>query len=161
MIKVPPGVEYSPIPLEKKYKSATVGLLKRILTIYKGIYERFGEEGLDLIREVSQSYGKEIAELGKKRVRIGDVKSVGLYLARVFDMINCEGEITEFSDDRVTIKLHQCPYPFDHPEICAAHTTMEEALVKSLGDNLEYVITRSIPRGDLFCEHVVKRKDEQ
>ena len=159
MIEVPPGVEYSQLPVEKKYKSATRGLLKRILTIYRGIYERFGQEGLDLIREVSQSYGKEIAELGKKRVRMGDVQSVGLYLVRVFDMIDCQGEITEFSDNRVTIRLYQCPYPFDHPEICQAHTTMEEALIKTLGDNLEYVIARSIPQGDPFCEHVVKRKD--
>lgn len=158
MIKIPPGVDYSPIPVEKKYKSATLGLLKRILTIYKGLYHRFGEEGLDLIREVSQSYGREIAELGKKRVKAGDARSVGLYLARVFENINCEGEITEFSEDKVAIKLYQCPYPFDDPKICEAHTTMEEALVTALGDNLEYVITYSIPRGDPFCEHVVKTK---
>jgi len=159
MIKIPAGVEYSQIPVEKKHKTVTVALLKRILAIYRGIYERFGEEGLDLIREVSQSYGKEIAELGKKRVKFGDAKSVGLYLVRVFDMIDCDGEITEFSDDRVVIKLHQCPYPFDDPKICEAHTTMEETLVKALGQNLEYVITYSIPRGDPFCEHVIRRRD--
>lgn len=158
MIKIPPGVEYSHVPTEKKYKTVTVALLKRILTIYKEIYKRFGEQGLDLIREVSQSYGKEIAELGRKRVRIGDVKSVGLYLVRVFEMIDCQGGITRFSDDEVAIKLYQCPYPFDDPKICQAHTTMEEALVKALGQNLEYVITYSIPRGDPFCEHVVRRR---
>lgn len=157
-MKIPPGVDYSLVPVEKKYKTVTTALLKRILTIYKGIYNRFGEEGLDLIREVSQNYGKEIAELGKKRVKIGDVKSVGLYLVRVFDMIDCDGEITEFSDDRVVIKLYQCPYPFDDPRICEAHTTMEETLVKALGTNLEYVITYSVSRGDPFCEHVVRVK---
>ena len=158
MIKIPTGVEYSHVSTEKKYKTVTVALLKRILTIYKGIYKKFGQKGLDLIREVSESYGKEIAELGKKRVKIGDVKSVGLYLVRVFEMIDCQGEITRFSDDEVAIKLHQCPYPFDDPQICQAHTTMEEALVKALGQNLEYVITYSIPRGDPFCEHVVRRR---
>ena len=91
-------------------------------------------------------------------MKAGDVRSVGLYLVRVFENINCQGEITEFSDDKVAIKLYQCPYPFDDPKICEAHTTMEEALVTALGDNLEYVITYSIPRGDPFCEHVVKRK---
>ena len=161
MIKLPEGVEYSHVPTEKKYKSVTVALLKRILTIYKGIYRKFGQKGLDLIREVSESYGKEIAELGKKRVKSDDVKSVGLYLIRVFENINCEGEVTEFSDDRVAIKLYRCPYPFDDPKICEAHTTMEEALVKALGQNLEYVITYSIPRGDAFCEHVVKIKSQK
>jgi len=54
MIKVPAGIEYAHVPAEKKYKSVTVALLKRILTIYKEIYRRFGQEGLDLIRDVSE-----------------------------------------------------------------------------------------------------------
>ena len=77
MIKLPEGVEYSHVPIEKKYKSVTIALLKRILTIYNGIYRKFGQEGLDLIRVVSENYGKEIAELGKKKVKSDDVKSVG------------------------------------------------------------------------------------
>jgi predicted ArsR family transcriptional regulator len=155
MIKVPSGVDFPEIPIDKKYRSAVNGLLKRILTIYQGLVERFGQDGLDFIREVSEKYGTEIAELGKKRVKSDDPKSVGLYLARVFEMINCEGEITEFSDDKVVIRLFGCPYPFDDPEICKAHTTMEEALVKGLGPNLSYTITKSIPRGDSYCEHVI------
>ena len=158
MIKIPEGVDFKDIPLEEKYKSATTGLLQRVHTIYKGLYKKFGQPGLDLIREVSETYGKEIAERGKKRVKPDDVKSAGLFLIRVFDMINCEGEVTEFSDDKVVIRLFKCPYPFDDPQICEAHTTMEKALIESLSQEFSYKITESIPSGGRFCEHVLSLK---
>ena len=158
MIKIPAGVDFKDIPVEEKYKSATAGLLQRVHTIYKGLYQRFGQPGLDLIREVSETYGKEIAERGRKRVKPGDVKSAGLFLIRVFDMINCEGEVTEFSDDKVVIRLFRCPYPFEDPKICEAHTTMEKALIESLSEEFSYKITESIPAGGRFCEHVISLK---
>jgi len=158
LIKIPPGIDFKEIPVEEKYKSATAGLLQRIHTIYKGIYKRFGQEGLDLIREVSESYGKEIAQRGKKRVKPGDLKSAALFLIRVFEMINCEGEVTEFSEDKAVIRLFRCPYPFEDPKLCEAHTSMERVLIESLGDNLSYHIEESIPSGGRFCEHVVSLK---
>lgn len=158
MIKIPPGVDFRQIPIEEKYRSATAGLLQRIHTIYKGIYKKFGQEGLDLIREVSETYGKEIAQRGKKRVKPGDLKSSALFLIRVFEMINCEGEVMEFSDEKVVIKLFRCPYPFEDPKLCEAHTTMEKALIESLDKNLSYHIEESIPSGGRFCEHVVSLK---
>jgi predicted ArsR family transcriptional regulator len=158
LIKIPEGVDFKDIPLEEKYKSATTGLLQRVHTIYKGLYKKFGQPGLDLIREVSETYGKEIAERGKKRVKPDDVKSAGLFLIRVFDMINCEGEVIEFSDDKVVIRLFKCPYPFDDPKICEAHTTMEKALIESLSGEFSYKITESIPSGGRFCEHVISLK---
>jgi len=158
LIKIPPGVDFKEIPVEQKYKSAIAGLLQRIHTIYKGIYQRFGQEGLDLIKEVSENYGREIAQRGKKRVKPGDLKSAALFLIRVFEMINCEGEIPVFSDDKVVIRLYRCPYPFEDPKLCEAHTSMERVLIESLGENLTYHIAESIPSGGRFCEHVVSLK---
>jgi len=158
LIKIPAGVDFKDIPLEEKYKSATAGLLQRVHTIYKGLYKKFGQQGLDLIREVSETYGKEIAQRGKKRVKPRDLKSAALFLIRVFEMINCEGEVTEFSKDKVVIRLFKCPYPFDDPKICEAHTTMEKALIESLGEEFSYQIAESIPSGGRFCEHVLSLK---
>jgi len=158
LIKIPEGVYFKDIPIDEKYRSATTGLLQRIHTIYKGIYQKFGQSGLDLIREVSETYGREIAERGKKRVKPDDVKSAGLFLIRVFEMINCQGEVTEFSDDKMVIRLFKCPYPFDDPKLCEAHTTMEKTLIESLGENLSYKIIESIPSGGRFCEHVISLK---
>jgi len=158
LIKIPPEVDFKEIPLEQKYKSAVAGLLQRIHTIYKGIHSKFGEQGLDLIREVSKTYGKDIAERGKKRIKPEDLKSAALFLIRVFEMINCEGEVTEFSEDKAVIRLFKCPYPFEDPKLCEAHTTMEKVLIESLGENLRYHIKESIPSGGRWCEHVISLK---
>ena len=161
MIKTPQGVEISEVPIEKKYRTATKALLSRINNIYKGIYKKFGKDGLDLIEEVSTSYGKQMAQFAKEKIEKPTPKEVGLYLLRIFSMIDCQGEVSEFSDDKVAIKLYQCPYPFDNPKICEAHTTMERALVEELNKDLEYVITESIPSGGKFCVHVVKWRDKK
>lgn len=161
MIKTPQGVEISEVPIEKKYRTATKALLSRINNIYKGIYKKFGKDGLDLIEEVSTSYGKQMAQFAKEKIEKPTPKEVGLYLLRIFSMIDCQGEVSEFSDDKVAIKLYQCPYPFDNPKICEAHTTMERALVEELNKDLEYVITESIPSGGKCCVHVVKWKEKK
>ncbi len=83
---------------------------------------------------------------------------MGLFLVRVFNGMRSEGKIIEWSDDRVTIMVPECPYPFTRPQTCAAHTSMEEALVKGLNPNLDYVIEKCIPRGDGECWHVLKRR---
>lgn len=156
MIKTPEHLELPEIPLQKKYRTSTKALLGRINTIYKGIYKKFGKEGLDLIQEVSTSYGKQMAGFAKNTTGKGTPKEVGLYLLRIFSMIDCEGEVSEFSDDKVVIKLYQCPYPFDDPRICEAHTNMERALVQELNKDLDYIIAESIPGGGKYCVHVVK-----
>ncbi len=161
MIKAPKGIELPQIPIEKRYRTSTQALLGRINTIYKGLYKKFGKDGLDLIEEVSTDYGKQMAGFAKKKIQKGTPKEVGLYLLRIFSMIDCEGEVSEFSDDKVTIKLYQCPYPFDDPKICQAHTTMERALVEELNKDLEYVISESIPGGGRYCVHVVKWKNRE
>ncbi|HHE46614.1 MAG TPA: hypothetical protein ENL08_02780 [Bacteroidetes bacterium] len=158
MIKLPPDIEIPDRPLDARYKGVLRGLLTRIKGLYDAIYKRYGDDGLDLIREVSSSYGRDIA----RRVR-GDgdplpIKDVGLYLVKVFNNMRSEGEVTEFTDKRVAIKVPLCPYPFDKVEICQAHTSMERALVQGLNPDLDYEIELSVPAGDPFCLHVLKKR---
>jgi len=159
MIKLPPGVEIEEIPLDKRYRSNLKGLLVRIRKLYEAIEDRFGEDGLELITEVSDQYGKEIAERVKVREGEMSLKDVGLFLVKIFNGMRSEGEVLEFSDDRVVIMVPQCPYPFTRPQTCKAHTTMEESLVKGLNLDLDYVIEKCVPRGDSECWHVLKKKD--
>lgn len=158
MIKLPENITIEEVPLEKRYRSAVAGLTVRIKTIYAKIYERFGEEGLDFIREISEQYGLELLERARKRIQGTDVKSVGLYIIRVFNTIRGDGEITELTDERVVIKVNKCPYGFTDVKMCEAHTAMEKVLVENLGANLRYYIPISIPKGDLYCEHVIELK---
>jgi len=67
MIKLPSGVHIEEIPLDKRYRSNLRGLLTRIRKLYEALEDRFGEDGLELIREVSMNYGGEIAERVRKR----------------------------------------------------------------------------------------------
>jgi predicted ArsR family transcriptional regulator len=155
MIKLPKDVQTEEIPIEAMYRSVLRGLLTRIKVLYEAIYNRYGDDGLDLIREVSEQYGNEIA----KRVRGNDepwnINKVGLFLVKVFNNMRAEGEVTEFGEKRVSIMVPQCPYPFKDTKICSAHTAMECALVKGLNPDLEYHIEKSVPAGDLFCLHVL------
>ena len=100
MIKLPPHVDMPEISVETKYKSVTHGLMQRIRTIYENIVERFGDEGLGLIRDISERYGRDVAERARKRIPSGSVRDVGLYLLRVFEMVRAEGEATSSTTAR-------------------------------------------------------------
>ena len=156
MIKLPPGVQVEETPLDDRYRGVLRGLLTRIRGLYEAIYARYGEDGLELIREVSSNYGREIALRARHGGEPWSIKQVGLYLIKVFNNMRSEGEVTEFTDKRVAIMVPTCPYPFRDPRICAAHTAMERALVKGLNPSLEYGIEESVPAGDAHCLHVLK-----
>ncbi len=159
MVELPPGVSLEEVPLEKRYRSSTSALMDRIRRLYEEICDRFGEEGLKLIRDVSTEFGREIAERAREKITSPDLESVALYLVRIFNNVRGEGKVVEWTDRRVVIRVARCPYPFDRPEICEAHTAMEKAVVESLGDGLSYSVERSIPRGDPFCDHVLEKRD--
>ena len=61
MIKLPPDVQIEAIPLEVRYRGVLRGLLTRIKCLYEAIYDRYGEEGLELIRQAGGSYGSRTA----------------------------------------------------------------------------------------------------
>jgi len=158
MILLPQGVEIGEVPIERRYSGVLRGLLTRIKGLYEAIYERYGDDGLELIRSVSSGYGAEIARRSRRGDPPWEIRKVGLYLVKVFDNMQSDGEVTEFTDRRVAILVPRCPYPFEHTQICAAHTSMERALVQGLNPDLDYCIENSIPAGDPFCLHVLKWK---
>jgi hypothetical protein len=158
-MELPPELRFDRPSEAEKYRRAVPGYMKRIRDLYEAVQDRFGEEGLALIREVSRSYGASIAANVNKKGGLRGIPAVGRYLLKVFDMVGGEWEVTEYTDDRLVIAVSRCPYPFTRPEICAAHTCMEQALVKGLDPSLTYRIGRCIPRGDAVCEHVLERAE--
>ena len=155
MIKLHKDVQTEEIPIEAMYRSVLRGLLTRIKVLYEAIYNRYGDDGLDLIREVSEQYGNEIAKRVRGKDEPWNINKVGLFLVKVFNNMRAAGEVTEFGKERVSIMVPQCPYPFKDIKICSAHTSMECALVKGLNPGLEYYIEKSVPKGDSFCLHVL------
>ena len=159
-MELPEELKFDRLSYEDKYHRAVTGYMRRLCEIYEAVCERFGEEGLELIRSVSADYGRRIAENAKKKGELKGVAQVGRYLIKVFDMVSDDWFVKEFSEDRLIIGVSRCPYPFVDDRICRAHTCMEEALVAGLDDRLDYRIGQSIPQGDPYCEHILSVKAE-
>jgi len=157
---LPKELEFDRLSYEEKYHRAVQGYMRRICFLYEAIYERLGEDGLDLIRDVSREYGTRIGNNVKKKGELKGVARVGKYLLKVFDMVSDDWEIREFSENRLVIGVNRCPYPFKEDKICRAHTCMEQALVAALDEDLDYGIGRSIPQGDPFCEHILTKREK-
>ncbi len=145
--------------LEQVYKSAVAGLYARLRSNYDFIYDKMGDEGLELITEMSHEYGVSVADRARKALKNTDLESVASYLVRIFYTVNWDKrdkiEILE-EDGKVIIRAHECPLHFENPALCRAHTAMERAVVEQLNPRLKYNIPRSIPQGDSFCEHVIE-----
>jgi hypothetical protein len=157
-MNLPPELDFKRLSDGEKYHRAVPGYMRRLRRIYEALHERFGEEGLELIREVSREFGGEIGENVKKGREVRGLAGVGRYLLRVFDMVSDDWKVAEYSEDRLIITVDRCPYPFTSDALCRAHTCMEHAIVKALDEDLEYRIGQSIPQGDVRCEHILERK---
>jgi hypothetical protein len=157
-MKLPKELYFEQLSIEDKYFRAVPGYMKRMCRLYEAIYERYGEEGLALIRDVSTNFGTEIGKNTKKKHALKGLQQVGKYLIKVFDMVSDDWWISEFTDERLVISVSRCPYPFTNDKICEAHTHMEKALISTLDNNLEHSIGKSIPKGDPCCEHILRVK---
>ena len=157
-MNLPDELAFDQLSIDEKYHRAVPGFMKRVADIYAAIYDRFGEDGLALIRDVSKGYGTRIGENINKKGGLTGVAEVGRYLLKVFDMIASDWEVSEFSPDRIVIRVESCPYSFTNNKICRAHTCMEQALVATLDDTLDYRLGCTIPDGNTFCEHILSNK---
>ena len=154
-MELPRELEFERLSNEEKYRRAVPGYMKRLRDLYEAIHDRYGDEGLELIRQVSREYGRRIAANLEKKGELKGVAGVGRYLLKVFDMVSDDWQVAEFTGDRLVITVNRCPYPFTRDEVCRAHTRMEQSLVAALDTDLEYRIGRSIPQGDACCEHIL------
>ncbi len=157
--ELPEELRFDELSGEEKLRRALPGYMKRIGDLYSAIYQRFGEEGLDLIREVSGEYGRRIAANVRKKGELKGIGEVGRYVLKVFDMVSEDWGVTEFGGDRLVITVSRCPYPLSEAEVCRAHTCMEKALIDALDSDLEHHVGQCIPAGDPVCEHIIRRRE--
>jgi hypothetical protein len=64
---LPEELAFTRLSYGNKYHKAVPGYMKRIRDLYEAVYARFGEDGLDLIRDVSTEYGTRIANNARKK----------------------------------------------------------------------------------------------
>ncbi|MFH2046153.1 MAG: hypothetical protein ABIK92_13505 [Pseudomonadota bacterium] len=145
--------------LEQIYRSAVSGLYSRLRSNYDFIYNKFGDEGLIIISEMSREYGLNIAERAKKKLENRDLESIAGFILRIFETVawgkNDTG-LVELSKTKAVIRADHCPLNFKDPKMCLAHTTMEKTVVEVLNPKLKYSIGKSIPAGDSYCEHIIE-----
>ena len=154
-------IHEDPRTLDQVYRSAVSGLYARLRSNYDFLYRKLGDEGLKLIAEMSREYGREVAKRASKKLANNDLESVAGYLLRIFDTVARGRDLVstiEEKEDRFVIKVNRCPLDFDKPEMCLAHTTMEQTVVEELNPGLTYRIGKSIPAGDHCCEHILEIK---
>jgi len=148
--------------LEQVYRSAVKGLYARITSYYDYLYRRFGDEGLEMVAEMSREYGLSIVPRARKALKNNDINSVAGYLMRIFQTVVWNKDKTQLiveNPNKIIIKVDDCPLHFKKPEMCLAHTTMEKTVVEGLNPDLTYTIGKSIPAGDAFCEHIIELKE--
>jgi hypothetical protein len=146
--------------MEQIYRSAVSGLYARLRSNYGYLCRRFGDDGLQMIEEMSREYGLSIAERAGGTLKSRDINAVAQYLLRIFETVT-RGRDTvtvESEDGRVILKVTRCPLQFDDVGMCRAHTTMEKTVVEQLNPGLTYYIGKSIPAGDAFCEHIIEER---
>lgn len=160
MIRLPKNITFEDQPLETRSRRTIRSLLTRILGLYTAMHDRFGQDGLDLVRDISREYGRDIAVRARRDGDPWPIKQIGVFFIRIFNNIYTEGELVDYTDQRVSIRVDRCPYPFDRTEICEAHTEMENALVEGLNPQAEYRVEKSIPGEDEYCLHVIRMKEQ-
>ena len=146
--------------LEKLYRSAVAGLYARLKSNYDFIYGKYGDDGIDLIADMSREYGLSIAERARNRLHHFDISSVARFILRIFNTIahgtTNDVRLYQESDSIIVIRVTACPLHFTLPKMCLAHTEMEKIVVESLNPDLRYRIGKSLPAGDPFCEHIIE-----
>jgi hypothetical protein len=149
---------------EQIYRSAVSGLYARIRSYYDFLYEKYGEDGLKLIADMSRKYGLDVAARAKKALPDNSINSVAEYLLRIFETVTHGKNVVKLiknDNNTIIIKVDECPQHFTDPKMCLAHTTMEKTVVNTLNPTLDYQIGKSIPAGDGYCEHILKVIDPE
>ena len=101
-MRLPQELEFARLSAEDKYLRAVPGYMKRLRDLYEAIHDRFGDAGLELIREVSAAYGRRIATNIKKRGELQGVTEVGRYLLKVFDIVSDDWKVVKSTPGRWT-----------------------------------------------------------
>ncbi len=148
--------------LQQIYRSAVSGLYARLRSNYDYLYQKFGDEGIKMIEEMSRAYGLTVLERAKISMEDNDIDSVAAYLLRIFNTVyygTDKIELDRQSDSRIIVRALECPLNFTNPAMCLAHTTMEKTIMEGLNPRLCYRIGMSIPSGDEYCEHILELKE--
>jgi len=127
----------------------------------KLFYQKFGDEALPIVSSVFRRWGAYLGERRKEKLG-GKLDFKAAVEAQMKPAMEREPkpEIIEFSDERVEIKIHLCPYRLKGgiKPLCEAMEEMDRAVIQSISkDNIETEIIESLANDDECC-HAIYRK---
>jgi predicted ArsR family transcriptional regulator len=127
----------------------------------KLLYQKFGHEALPIVSSVFRRWGAYLGE--KRREKLGgkvDFKAAVEAQMKPAMEREPKPEIIEFSDERVEIRIHLCPYRLkgNIAPLCEAMEEMDRAILQSIcKDNIETEIIESLANDDECCHAILKK----
>ncbi len=153
-------------PVERRWKATGRTRCSYMATLERKVYERFGEEGLDVIKEVWREAADKYFLRGLKAFGIeGDnALSFVLYFKYAQEIMGYKMELVEAGERRAVLRYHTCHF-FPKPDPVAAklceegHFQFEKRAAELLNPKLKVRFTKLQSRGDPYCEMVVELSD--
>lgn len=125
----------------------------------KAIYERYGEEGLEIIRGVTGKFGAIQAQSLKRQSN--SLKGAADVQASTVADVGMKLSVTATENEVVTI-VDKCPFDLDNTcrELCDAFMDFDRALWSGIDPRAELDIQKTVAVGDPQCVIIAKIKDE-
>ena len=157
------------VPAEARWQMATKGLTGAVAAYSNTIRETIGDDKyLEFSSGVWGKAGegaKQFAEsFGFSAKNAPELAGVTEAFARSILGPEFKTENVESSKNKAVVKLTMCPWherakEMNTTPLCeAGHLKWGESALKSLNPDFTYSITKSIARGDSYCEMVIERK---
>lgn len=157
------------ITLEEKYRRAIAGDALIIATITKAISDKYGEEGLNAIRqELVKVASGAMLHLAKQlgvRIGNGDVSDVAKIGRFVDEVSAVESEYVVESPKRCVVRATSCvagtQYKRIFPDCCGTvYMGMVGAISSVINPKIKFYPTgKYLPKGDEFCEFICELED--
>lgn len=158
------------IPEKMRWEIATNGLTGAYTAITNAFKDAVGENKYNefngpLWYEAGKG-AKELADSLGLKVEIPEDLATLFELATVASMgPDFKWEIVESSEDRCVTKNVKCPWyerfkeqGIDFDYCGSGHQIYGEGVCDSLNLNFTATLTKSMPRGDAYCETIIERK---
>lgn len=157
------------VPTEARWQIATKGLTGAVTAYAMTLRETMGDEKyVKFSRGIWGKAGegvKQFAEsFGFSAKNAPDLADLSEAFASSTLGPEFESENVESSENRVVMKLTRCPWHERSKEVrstplCeAGHQKWGESILQAMNPEFTYSITKSITRGDSYCEMVIERK---
>ena len=152
---------------QERVKRAIMGDAAIIGTMAKIIKEKYGNEGLEAIRDgLEKSFPSLMKRLAKEAgVKTGDGTIADwAKLEKLICSVSGMEFLTEVTPTRGSVKITYCPmatqYQRTSPDLCRMmFIGIERAIASTINPRMKVHGARYIPDGDEYCEIICELKD--